>query len=261
MGCTGSKDGEQNRKIDSEFQTINIARFDDFFRDARDLLQAAEDIRSGIEDSKEEGAEIARTWELKEPKYIDTVQVLFWTASAENEGQIKKADLEVTTEAPFVRMNGNKIHHETYKLYETFSTYLKTIIEGPEKLKEILEKLQAISEKAPDMVKEGKNEIQGSSLDFAGKAGAIAKLGKNSAKLPKELAKCKNLQETLTTAKTDMKELIPKLKELASKADEVGAKAFAEKIVKPGEVFEKYHPGPKKTPKEIEDERKKNAKK
>lgn len=56
-----------------------------------------------------------------------------------------------------------------------------------------------------------------------------------------------------------MKELIPKLKELATKADEVGAKAAAEKIIKPSEIFDKYHPGPKKTPKEIEAERKAKA--
>jgi len=256
MGCTGSKDKKDERKIDYEFDDINILRFDSFFRDARALLQAAEDIRGGVEDSKEEGAELANTWQLKEPKYTDTVQVLFWAASAENGGQIKNTDLDITSEAPFVKMNGTKITHDTYKLYETFSTYLKTIIDGPEKLKEIVEKLQAIAEKAPDMVKEGKNEIQGSNLDFAGKAKAVARLAKNANKLPRELVKCKNLQEVLKTAKTDMQELIPKLKELATKADEVGAKAAAEKIIKPAEVFDKYHPGPKKTPKEIEAERK-----
>jgi len=41
---------------------------------------------------------------------------------------------------------------------------------------------------------------------------ALARLGKNAAKLPKELTKCKNLQEVLVIAKNDMKELTPKLK-------------------------------------------------
>jgi len=256
MGCKGSKDGKEERAIDSEFQQIGIARFDDFFNDAHTLLDSAETIRSGIEDSKERGAEIAETWQLKESKYIDTVQVLFWAASAENGGQIKKTDLEVMGEPPFVKMNGSKITHDTYNLYDTFSTYLKTVAEGPGKLKEIVDSLQAMAEKAPDLVKEGKNEVQNSSLDLRGKATAIARLGKNSAKLPKELAKCKALQEVLTTAKDDMKELVPKLKELYSKADEVGAKAAGENLIRPREIFQKYHPGPKKTPKEIEDERK-----
>jgi len=53
-----------------------------------------------------------------------------------------------------------------------------------------------------------------------------------------------------------MKELVPKLKELVGTADEVGAKAAAEKLIKPEDIFDKFHPGPKKTPKEIEDEKK-----
>lgn len=182
MGCTGSSEKKDDKKIDGNFEYINIVRFDtvyltsfyisylsQFFRDASNLLQAAEEIRSGIEDAKEEGEDITETWQLKEPKYVDIVQVLFWAASAENKGRIVNTDLDITNEAPFVKMNGSKITNETYTLYQTFSNYLKALIDGPKSLKDVVEKLQIVAEQIPTLITEGKDEIQKSSLGFADK--------------------------------------------------------------------------------------------
>jgi len=58
-----------------------------------------------------------------------------------------------------------------------------------------------------------------------------------------------------------MKELGPKFQELYKTADEVGGKASAEGVKLPKEVFDKFHPGPRKDPKKIEKKNEKKEKK
>ena len=264
MGCGGSKEAKKDDKtIDSKFEYIDIIRFDSFFRSARDLLDNAEKIRSGLEDSKERGVELTQTHKLQDPKYTDVVQVLLWTLSAEAGGKINDTGVKVGSELPFIKLEKGKVSDDTFELYQTFSEYIKTVVEGPATLKDIIENLQELSNKCPDLIKEGKTEIQNSSLSFGDKAKAIANLGKNGAKLPKELAKCQKLQEIIKQAGTDLKELAPKFQEHYKTADEIGVRATAEGIKKPGEVFDKYHTGPRKPPgaEKKKDEKKKEEKK
>jgi len=93
------------------------------------------------------------------------------------------------------------------------------------------------------------------------RAQAISRLGKNSAQLAKELKKCQRLQEIIQQTVPEVKALIPKLKTMYETADEVGAKAYALSMWRPGEVFEKFHTGPRKTEAEIEAEKKGHEKK
>jgi hypothetical protein len=259
MGCKGSKDAKEDKQINSDFERINIVRFDEFFDNASQLLKNAEKIREGLEDNREKAAEITTTHLLKDPKYVDNVQVLFWTLSAEANGKITDTGVNVINDSPYITLDGKKVSTDTYGLYQVFGDYVKTVTDGPETLKDILAKLEEMSKTLPELGTEAKAEIQGSSLGIQEKAQAIAKIGKNSAKLPKELKKCQNLGELLKQAGTDLKELAPQLAGLLAKADEVGAKAAAENAKKPAEVFAKFHTGARKV--EAKPEKKKAEKK
>ena len=85
---------------------------------------------------------------------------------------------------------------------------------------------------------------------------SISKLTKNAEKLKKEVEKCKRLAALLEQSGIDMKEVAPKINGLINTADEVGAKAFADNITTPGEIFDKYHTGAKKTEQEVQTEKK-----
>lgn len=249
MGCKVSK-GKNSKKINHTFELIGFPSFDAFFEDAQRLLENAEEIRSGVIDSRQEGVELSHAYKLDDARYIDVVQVLLWTISAENEGKIMKVDIDVTSDAPFVKLDKSKLTEETYSLYESFSDYLETIMKAPETLAEIVEKLDEMSHKGAEMIKNGKEEIQNSDMDVVRKAKAISQLGKNVSKLGAELTKCRSLQEAVIEAKEDLKDLIPKFKELVSEADKVGAKAHEEHLYTPGKIFERFYdvlrPGEKK---------------
>jgi len=261
MGCKGSKDAKEDKKIDSSFDEIKIQKFDEFFRTAGKVLESAETVRSGLDENREKGAEISHTYLLKDPKYVDMIQVLFWTLSAEAEGHINKTGIDVTTEAPFIKLEGKNVTVQTYSLYETFASYVKTVVDGPATVKDAIDNLQLSVNEAPELAKEAKGEIEKSDLNFAGKAQAIARFGKNSAKLTKELAKCQKLSDSLKQAGTDLKELAPQLKDLLKNADEIGAKAHAEGLTKPGEVFDKFHTGARKEVQKKAEEKKHEEKK
>ena len=106
---------------------------------------------------------------MKDPKYVDTVQVLFWTLSAENGGKIKDTGLDIGNEAPFIKLDGNKCQRDTWDIYETFSGYVKTVMEGPETVQNVIDQLQALADKMPTITQEGKSEIQNSSMGFGDK--------------------------------------------------------------------------------------------
>lgn len=259
MGCKGSKDAKEDKQINSDFERVNIVKFDEFFDNASQLLKNAEKIREGLEDNREKAAEITTTHLLKDPKYVDNVQVLFWTLSAEANGKITDTGVSVINDAPYITLDKKKIGAETNNLYEVFTDYVKTVTEGPQTLQDILAKLEEMSKALPELGTEAKAEIQGSSLGMQEKAQSIAKIGKNSTKLPKELKKCQNLGELLKQAGVDLKELAPQLAGLLAKADETGAKAAAENLKKPSEVFDKFHTGARKV--EAKPEKKKAEKK
>jgi len=244
MGCKGSKDaGADDKKIDYEFKNTGFVKFDQLFQNASTILQSAEKIRGGLEDSKEDGMEIAGTDQLKDPKYVETLKVLLWAFSAQGKGKILDLGTEIVPEKPYLVVEPKLLNEETRKLYATFKEYVNTVTEAPEDLKTSITKLQELVDMIPDAVKDAKSEIESSSMNFKEKADAMINIKKNSEKLPRQLEKCKRLSEVLKEAGTDLKQTVPELKTLVGSADEIGSKADGEKLYKPKEIFDKFHTG------------------
>jgi len=246
MGCGASKENKDDKEIKYDFERIGLITLDDFFNRAAGVLETAEGIRSGLDDNKESGFELTGTNTLKDPKYIDVIQVLFWTLSAESKGKIVDTEIDIISETPYIKLDKRKCSREAWEIYETFAGYVKTIMDGPKTLEDLVEQLQGLSERLTSLTTEGKAEIQNSSLTFGEKVKAVANLGKNSTKLTKNIEKCKVLKTTLQQAKTDLQDLLPKLKDTLKTADETGLKAHEAKLTSAPEIFAKFHPGPKK---------------
>jgi hypothetical protein len=259
MGCGGSKevDEKEIRKINYEFKTTKVPKFDEFFNTAARLLEQAENIRAGLQDAREEGAELADTWKLKEYSYNDTVMVLFWALSANGGGDIKRADVWVGEEAPFITLKYyDGLLWETRELCDTFQNFLKAVCDGPSAMLKIVEETQTLNTQGQDLVKNGFNEAKNAGLSALDAGKAASALGSNMAKFGKQLPKLKTLQGLAKDAFEDLKKLAPKFKEIVANCDEIGKKAHAANVGKPKDIFEKFHPGPKKTPQEIEAEQK-----
>lgn len=102
MGCGGSKD-KADKEIDYAMEWIDSSEFNDFFSSCETVLQTAEELRSGWEDSLETMYEIAATNYLKAPAtLVDATTVWVWALSANNGGEINKCKPSATAEAPYL---------------------------------------------------------------------------------------------------------------------------------------------------------------
>jgi hypothetical protein len=261
MGCGGSKDADADKKIDSEFKTIGLEKLDDIFSKAHDILESCETIRAGLEDTKEDAEALAHTYKLQNPKFVDSLQILLWALSVEGKGKIKDVGLKVGSEVPYLQLDGNKCMYETMSLYECFSTYIKTVVASPQELASSIEKLGELATQVPDAVKNAKADLDASGMNFKQKADALIKMNKNAIKLPKEVAKCKNLATLLKDAAADLKELVPKLPKMVDTADEEGAKIHAKNLWRLGDIFDEAHKGERKQEADLKKQEKKIEKK
>ena len=84
---------------------VGVEKFDNFFDSAGEILGNAEDIRGGLQDSKETMEEIANVELLKEPSLVDAIQAWIWSLSANEGGEIKKSGLEILEEKPYIQVD------------------------------------------------------------------------------------------------------------------------------------------------------------
>jgi len=92
MGCGGSKKKDTGPKIPTVFKPNQVKKHDEIFvTKAQPLLVKAEQIRSGLVDSLKEACTKSNAKYCKpEDKQLEgCIQVLFWTLSAEANGQIR----------------------------------------------------------------------------------------------------------------------------------------------------------------------------
>ena len=79
---------------------------------------------------------------LKEGKMVDAVQIYLWALSANNEGEIKKAMVEITPEeAPYFGVDSGNCRFEVHDFSTALKAYMKAAIEG--------------AKNGPEMIKEG----------------------------------------------------------------------------------------------------------
>jgi hypothetical protein len=234
-----------------------VQKFDDFFDNASKLLETAEKVRAGLQDSEEDGKELTDCVKLKNYTYLDVVKVLFWSLSSNAKGNIKGTKVGVSEETPFVKLDYFEgLMLDTRNVSESFEAYLKAVVDGPKDLVEILTGLQKVVEDGNALKDSAKDDFKAANLNPLQQGKALAAFGKNMATIAKEIPKIKTLQPLVVQGATDFKALVPKFKEIFQTCDEVGAKAFKEGLKLPKEIFAKYHPGEKKTEEEIEAEKK-----
>jgi hypothetical protein len=258
MGCSSSKpeDPKQARKIKFKFGKLNVPKFDQFFDSASKLLENAEGIREGVQDSKEEGQELSDTFRLKNYQYAETVRVLFWSLSASAKGNIKSTKITCSTEAPFVVLDYFPgLNADTQTLCKTFEKFLKAVTTGPTTLVDIVKGLEDLVNKGKDFPKNAKADFKAAGLNPMDSVKALGTLTKNLNILTKELPKVKNITPLVAEAAKDMKVLAPKFKDIFFTCDTIGGKAFAAGHLTPKAIFTNYHTEPRKTDKEIADEK------
>ena len=85
---------------------------------------------------------------LKEGDFIDTINAFLWSVSANFDGNIKDSELAIDKELPYVSLKLGNCLMECYDFQENLKTYIKTCIEGPGQLVELVKNFAELAEKA-----------------------------------------------------------------------------------------------------------------
>ena len=85
---------------------------------------------------------------LKEGDFLDTINAFLWSVSANFEGDIKASALAIDSKLPYVSLNLGNCLKECYDFQENLKTYIKTCIEGPGQLVDLVKNLAELAEKA-----------------------------------------------------------------------------------------------------------------
>lgn len=93
------------------------------------------------------------------------------------------------------------------------------------------------------------------------KAKALGKIGKNTAKLTKGLAKLKDLTPLVPKAVENVKAIVKDLPDIVKTADATGKPALDKNVLKASDIMQQFHPAEKKTAAEIEKIKTDSAKK
>jgi len=260
MGCGSSKEAEDDKSIKTDFKEVKIPEFDTFFNAAKETLEAAEELREGLEDCPDDLKELCEGWRLKEYKMIEAVKVWFWTLSQNAEGKIANTKFETKTEAPFFGFDNSKLIVDTVSMGDRLQKFLKCALTAPLKVPELLTKLNDLVTKGNELVKGAPDAAKNANLGL-GALTAVKNAGMNMKLVVSGLSKFQKLPPLTAEAASNAKEIIGKLKEFYDKADEVGSKAAASSDRYPKYILKTYHPGPQKTEAEIEAEQKAEAEK
>ena len=117
------------------------------FGEASNILKSIEELRSNLEDSRDNAIKQSNVCFLKEPKFSEAIRVLFWAVSAGYGGEIIKSEVEISETVPFLTMNCSNLLYETYQLNSYLNIYIKTIINGSEKIIDLLSKIEELVSK------------------------------------------------------------------------------------------------------------------
>lgn len=256
MGCGGSKGDSNPNEIKSEMKETKVAEFDEFFKQASEFLEGLEELRAGLQDTRDEMNEIGRTEELATPSLVEAIRVFLWSVSAHKDGNLAAANLAFESDPPSFTVDCGMMDHKTYDFSAAFKELIGTFTGAPKKIQELGNQAKEIGEKANSMKSELKAKIDGSGLDAMGKIKATANAGINFTTVLKGCAKAPEILKQAGEAVNDLKGVLPKIKELILHSDDVGKKAAEKHHKKMDEIFEHYQTAPKKTPEQIKAEQK-----
>ena len=232
MGCKSSKTLPQLQIITYEFPKVKNSDIDIFFNQASQLLWKAEVIRKRFVISSDKCYEHSGANQLIRNKYIETIKVLIWSISSGCQGQISRSGLKIVDTTPFISITPNELCVETKALYQSVKEYLDTVIEGSDLVKLIIDGLTNMKVELLKISEEW--------IDPRDTSESATTFRDNTTQFHQELAKVKAFHKVLIAERTMIETNLPQVKKIVLRADEVGALAYHQRLIKPLDIFERF---------------------
>jgi hypothetical protein len=240
---------KKTRKIECYVETTGHTKLDMDFEKAVEYLKEAEKIRLGIEESKENAYQLSNIFHLQDPHFCEAIKILFWSISANHKGEIEKSGLQIHEREPYLSTQSHTVTYQVEDLHKCIIDYVETVAEGPKTVDRLIRKYDTVLEEITSGITTMKNDMPPGMNSDKAAAAAV----KNLNHLKTQDPKVKRVKQLLEEAEKGFPALLEKMNEYYKTADEVGVKAAEIPELWPKKIFEKFHTGLKKNPKEIAD--------
>jgi len=269
MGCGASKDPKKGREIQFEMKKVDAFALDHLYDRCTPALKSAEELREALQDARDLAIKNTGTHWLTQAHLNEAIRTLLWSISATNGGQIAGAEVNVLFQHPYFTVNKAKLTPEQIAVAEPLLRYFSKIGNSTKAVTESHEQLAGLQKEWIDTLKAEKDRIQGEvtaiqeeekrtgKKDWAriGKEAKFAALnGLNGKNLLEGVKKMQDLIPEAQKQEDELNALLTQSVEYLKEADVMGKKAADEKVLKPREIFAKFHPGEKRDKKTVETE-------
>ena len=228
MGCRSSKNSQVIPPITHAFHPTANGDIDDFFSRADLLLERIESIRYQMYDTKQKGIRLSGTTLAADSPYTRAVQVLFWALAGSSKGILASTGLIIQEKAPFISANADNAPKEVQELLKTLQEYLAILLETPESIHSLVDKLQSIRD---DQIRLMNNN------EYNTSAKSKKVYNDNMRKLSEDIAVSATVLSQVPDEQTNAYELIQYMRQIQFTSDEIGLKAYHAGLSKPLEIY------------------------
>jgi len=245
MGCGKSKDANEDPKFVFIAKPTTVDDVDKVFDAVKTDIDSLEKLRRDLEDTRAEARSISGTVRLKDDKirFAEACRVFTQAVSACHGGKINNSDIKVEHTIPMLTINTGNLSPDTATLFQLIQDYLQAAVNAPENFKKCFDalkgqqdNLKAMKDTLPDQIKD---KGMGEKLKIA------QAFAENMAQIVKVLDKANKLRVLADEQQKEQLGIVHDLEDFVKAADVVGAEAAREKLLKPIQIFEKYHKGEK----------------
>jgi len=243
MGCGPSKSKKSEIKIiDYDLSATYTLQMDQFFEEVKDCLKNIEQLRSDIEDSKENLMKDSYSIYLKAPCLDEALRIMFWCISANSKGNIQECRPELETSPPYLTMQlPIDTRSEVLQLWSHFTKYLDAVKNGPQIIQTEIENYEKYVDECNDFVENGLEEVLSVHETQLQKTQAALNISRNITKIQDQAKAVKRVKEIIEEAQSEAEEMTDFIQELIQTVDEVGLKAFNEGLFTPDEICLHFH--------------------
>ena len=241
MGCGSSREKESgiNCPLDSQLEEMGVEALDEIFKSASGIITSLEGVREKVIDTRDDlilntGACVSKSQDL-----IQSFYCILWKLSADNAGDLSKADISVNESEPFMSLNGKKNTVESMSNFENLVKYVTFICTLNDKMMTLGEQILTLSTKLmanPDeMLEQIKTKFTSEPFTGIKKCGTlkaniekVKKAAELSPKIALELSKSILFVKSVPSILKD--------KEKLKATDTIGKEAHEKAMTKPNEI-------------------------
>jgi len=244
MGCGSSKHKKSEvKRISYDLSATYTLQMDQFFDQVKDCLKAIEQLRSDIEDSRDNLLKDSYAIYLKSPNLKEALRIMFWCISANHNGHIQQCKPKLQISPPYLTMKlSEQTKQEVQGLWRYFSRYLDAVKNGPLDITLEIAKYEEYVAQCNDFMDNGIDEILSVHETPMQKTQAALNISRNITRIKDQASAIKRVKEVIEEARKEAEKITDFIEELINSADEVGSKASKEGWFTPEEICGHYHP-------------------